>query len=218
MMPRWAPPALAAIGILLAGLGYFVIAQPVKVLPRLALAPGFGLVDGQGARVSSDDLRGSIVVFTFAPSRCGSDCEPLHRTMAGLSDQLDRIDTGGVPVRLVLVDLDGAHDRSELPNVPDSNIPDRWSVLTGDSATVRQVVGGGFEVFYERRADGTVRFDPAVVIVDGWGLTRVRHRIGVPPADVVADQLRLLGSEIRASTGVARFAYEAAHLFSCYAP
>jgi len=217
MIPRWAASALGAIGILLAGLGYFVIVQPVKVLPRLALAPGFGLVDQHGERVSSDDLRGAIVVFTFAPSNCGSDCAALHRTMVGLSAQLGEIDTGGVPVRLVQIDLDTPADPSALQARPNRKMPQDWSVLTGDSATVRQVVGSGFEVFFERRADGTVRFDPAFVIVDGWGLTRARHRIGVPSAGVVADQLRLLGSEIRASTGVARFAYEAAHLFSCYA-
>jgi protein SCO1 len=79
------------------------------------------------------------------------------------------------------------------------------------------VAGGGFEVYYEPDDEGGVRFEPAFHIVDGWGITRARHRAVVPDVDVLLAQLRLLGAEVRASTGVARLAYEAAHLFSCYA-
>jgi protein SCO1 len=92
-----------------------------------------------------------------------------------------------------------------------------WRFASGEARLVKQVVGGGFEVFYEPRGDGTVRFDPVFVLVDGWGITRAQHRVGIPDAELLADQIRLLGNEIRASTGVARYAYEAAHLFSCYA-
>jgi protein SCO1 len=214
------PAALAGVAALLLGLAYFVIAQPVKVLPRMSLAPGFALLDQRGERLTSDDLRGSIVVFTFAPGTCGAECAAIHGAMADLARELDDLDTGGVPVRLVTISLDPARDTPAALAGSAAALGadgERWSLVTGEPSVVRQVVGEGFGVFYAEREDGSVRFDPAFVIVDGWGLTRATHRIGVPSAAALGAQLRVLGAEIRASTGVARYAYEAAHLFSCYA-
>jgi protein SCO1 len=212
--------AVLGLMALLVAVAFFAIAQPVRVLPRMALAPGYTLLDQQGARLTSEDLRGAIVLYTFASSGCGEACEAVHRTMREVRDRLREIDTGGVPVRLVTVTLDPAHDTP-------ATLADRaaalgvdgevWRYATGDGATIKQVVGGGFEVFYQPRPEGGVRFDPTFVLVDGWGIMRARHRVGMPAAETLADQIRLLGSEIRASTGVARYAYEAAHLFSCYA-
>jgi protein SCO1 len=220
-MTRWLIGATGTLVALLVGLAFFALAQPVRVLPRMALAPGYALVDQDGSRLTSEDLRGFVVVYTFAYSGCGERCEPIDRTMRELRDRLDEVDSGGVPVRLVTVSVDPEHDTpSRLREAAAARGADGevWRFLTGDAAQVKQVVGGGFEVFYEPRAGGGVRFDPAFVVVDGWGLTRARHRVGIPDADHLADQIRLLGNEIRASTGVARYAYEAAHLFSCYAP
>jgi protein SCO1 len=199
---------------------FFAIAQPVRVLPRMALAPGYALVDQNGERLTSEDLRGNIVVYTFLHAGCGDACAEMNRTMRELAEQVGDLDTGGVPLRLVTISVDPEHDtpdhlRSAAPALGADG--ERWRFVTGDAATVKQVIGGGFGVFYEARPEGGVRFDPAFVLVDGWGITRANNRVGIPGAEVLAGQIRLLANEIRASTGVARYAYEAAHLFSCYA-
>ncbi len=212
--------SLLAMGALLVGVSFFAIAQPLTVLPRMALAPGFVLTDQHGERLTNEDLRGKLVVYTLAYTGCGEACAPINRTMAELAARLDEVDTGGAPVRLVTISVDPERDtpaalRSAAEGLgADGQV---WRLASGDPAMVRQVVGGGFEVFYEARDDGTIRFDPAFVVVDGWGITRARNRVGLPDVELLLDQLRLLGNEVRASTGVARFAYEAAHLFSCYA-
>jgi protein SCO1 len=202
------------------GVAFFAIAQPVKVLPRMALAPGYSLTDQNGQRFTSEDVRGSLVLYTFAYTGCGEACAAVHRTMRELAGHVDELDAGGVPVRLVTVSIDPERDtpaalRTAAPALGADGV--LWRFATGDAALVKQVVGAGFGVYFEPTADGPVRFDPVFVLVDGWGITRAVHRIGVPDAEVLASQIRRLGDEIRASTGVARYAYEAAHLFSCYA-
>jgi protein SCO1 len=212
----------ATLGLMaiLVAVAFFAIAQPVRVLPRMALAPGYALVDQNGERLTSEDMRGSIVVYTFLHVGCGDACAQMNRTMQELARRADELDTGGVPLRLVTISVDPEHDtpdrlRSAAPALGADG--EQWRFVTGDAATVKQVVGGGFGVFYEPRPEGGVRFDPAFVLVDGWGITRASNRVGIADAATLADQIRLLGNEIRASTGVARYAYEAAHLFSCYA-
>jgi protein SCO1 len=210
---------LALMGVLV-GVAFFAIAQPVQVLPRMALAPGYALVDQNGQRLTNEDLRGSIVLYTFAYTGCGEPCATIERTMREVAARLDEVDTGGAPVRLITISVDPERDTPETLRAAAPALGSdgsTWRLVSGESRVVKQVVGGGFGVFYEPRPDGAVRFDPAFVLVDGWGITRARNRIGVPEPDMLLDQIRLLGNEIRASTGVARYAYEAAHLFSCYA-
>jgi protein SCO1 len=212
--------SVLALMAVFVGIAFFAIAQPVKVLPRMKLAPGYSLTDQNGARLTNEDLRGSIVLYTFAYAGCGERCAEVHRTMRDLAGQLDEIDSGGAPVHLVTVSIDPERD---TPSALAATAPalgadgDAWRFVSGDPALVKQVVGGGFGVFYQAQDDGSVRFDPVFVLVDGWGIMRAQNRIGVAGADLLADQIRVLGNEIRASTGTSRFAYEAAHLFSCYA-
>jgi protein SCO1 len=212
--------AILGLMAIFVALAFFAIAQPVRVLPRMALAPGYALVDQNGERLTSEDLRGSIVVYSFAYAGCGDACAAMNRTLQDLARQADELDTGGVPLRLVTISIDPDHDTPDhlRTAAPALGADGRtWRFATADAAVVKQVVGAGFGVFYEPRPEGGVRFDPAFVLVDGWGITRASNRVGIPDAATLADQIRLLGNEIRASTGVARYAYEAAHLFSCYA-
>jgi protein SCO1 len=219
-MKWWVGLGLAGMAVL-TGTAFFAIAQPVQVLPRMALAPGFALVDQAGDRLTSEDLRGALVVYTLSYADCGDRCAGIDATMRFLAERLDEVDTGGVPVRLVTLTVDPEHDSPDrlaavaLERGADGDV---WRWVGGDPAAMKQVVGGGFEIFYAPDPEaGGVRFDPAFILVDGWGITRARNRSGVPDVDQLLDQLRLLGNEVRASTGVARLAYEAAHLFSCYA-
>ena len=81
---------------------------------------------------------------------------------------------------------------------------------------LKNVIGGGFEVYYEALDDGTFRHDLAFVLVDGLGIVRSSYRVGVPDVDRVLGDIRLILQEARAATGLSRLAYEAAHLLACY--
>ena len=52
----------------------FATFQPIKVLPRIRLAPGFVLVDQHGDTFTSEDLRGSVTLYTFTYGGCEAPC------------------------------------------------------------------------------------------------------------------------------------------------
>src|SRR5215217_7443517 len=69
------------LGLLLLGILAFATLQPFQVLPRIGLSPGFALVDQDGQRLTSEDLRGRIVLYNFTYSGCRAPCPPMHEAM-----------------------------------------------------------------------------------------------------------------------------------------
>ena len=60
--------AAASEGLLLVfGAMWFKIFEPIQLLPRIRLAPGFSQTDQSGAQVTSEDLRGSVVLQVADP-------------------------------------------------------------------------------------------------------------------------------------------------------
>ena len=189
------------------------------VLPRLDFAPGWSLTDAAGDRLTSEDLRGAVVLYTFTYTRAQDDRQYTMDVMRAVQERLRREDTGDVRVRLVTISFDAAHDtpavlrRAAGAAGADST---RWRFATGDAATIRTVVRDGFGIYYEHRPDGHFAFDPVFVLVDGWGIVRARYRFGRPAPDDLLRDIRSVVREVQAAEGPARYAYEAAHLFSCY--
>ncbi|HFQ95179.1 MAG TPA: hypothetical protein ENK30_01275, partial [Anaerolineae bacterium] len=48
----------------------FVIFQPIKVLPRVRLAPGYILTDQDGNQVNNEQFRGKLTLYNFTYTRC----------------------------------------------------------------------------------------------------------------------------------------------------
>lgn len=199
--------------------GYAALLR-LNVLPRLAFAPGWSLVDDAGGRVTSEDLRGTITLYTFDYA---SNQDPRRRTYEVMRAVLDRLsdqELGQVPVRLVTLSVDPRRDTPDaLRNLRRDLHADssRWILATGDSTALRTAVNYGFGVYYEPTEGGRVSFDPTFLIVDGLGIERARYRFGLPDADDIVRDLMSVVREAQAETGSTRLAYEAAHLFSCYA-
>ncbi len=219
-IPPWLKRGLYAVfaGVVLLVLG-FNIFRPIKVLPRITLAPGLALRDQDGARLTNEDLRGRIVLYNFAYAQCGAACVPMHDPMRAIQTQLSTIDTAGVAVSLVTISFDPARDTPDALRAYAKQIgadAQVWRVATGDAAALKYALGDTFNVYYEAKPDGTFAFDPMYVLVDGWGVIRAYYKTTPPRVDILARDLRLLGEEIKNSTGAARLAYEAAHLFLCY--
>jgi protein SCO1/2 len=196
----------------------FAIFQPIQVLPRIALAPGFSFTDQNGARLTSDDLRGKLVYYTFMYTGCDANCA---QTVQGLKAIQQAVDEAGssVPVEFVAISFDPQRDTPERLSqfaTEHGLAGERWHFVTGDPAQLKNVIGAGFGAYYDQTDDGAFRFDPMYVLVDGWGIQRAFYRTPMPdPARIVRD-INFITKELENSEGLNRLAYEAAHLFLCY--
>jgi len=179
-----------------------------RVLPRLRVAPGFGLQDPSGRLVSSDSLRGQILVVTFGSAECGADCASRSQLLAKAAAGTET--TGRM--ELIWIASESA-SREQLAALSETLAAhgQPWVVLGSSDQRDLDLALSGFRV--PRRPDGTV--DPIIVVVDPLGIVRAEYRIEPSPT-VLARDLEALEREIRESRGVRRYLYEAAHLFRCY--
>ncbi|MCS7039783.1 MAG: SCO family protein [Anaerolineae bacterium] len=221
---RWQGVLLALLAVVLAALLVFVIVQPIKVLPRIRLAPGFALRTADGSLLTNESLRGRFVLYSFTYVGCQAHtCPETDAIMRAVQSHLRQGRIGEVPVSLVTIVLDPENATAAALQAYAGRVgadPAIWHFVTGDPTTLKTVVGAGFEVFYEAQADGSYVFSPAMFLVDGWGIVRAAYRpvIHPPSADRILQHLNVLEREVRNSRGIARLGYEAAHLFLCYAP
>jgi protein SCO1/2 len=106
---------------------------------------------------------------------------------------------------------------------PSQNNPITWDFVTGDPLRTKYVVGGGFGLYYKKEtlpegneADYQINFEPRFVLVDGWGIIRAVYRTDTLDIERVIRDIGFIAREVRHSQGIARIAYEGAHLFQCY--
>lgn len=210
------PGALLVVAVMA-----FAIFEPIQVLPRIGLGPGYSLTDQSADPFTSEDVRGDVVVYSFGYAGCGEACASMEGTTREVRDRLDEVDLGDIDVRFVTLTFDPQNDTPDVI----SGVAERagadgtvWRYATGDPDHVENVVRSGFKAWYSQEDDGSFSFDPMLVLVDGWGVVRGEYRYQTisSDADKIIRHLEILGEEIRNSTGAASFAYEAAHLFLCY--
>jgi len=198
--------------------GKFVVFQPITVLPRVALAPGFALVDQNNNQLTNEDMRGRITLYSFTYRHCDGDCVSSTPLMEEVYAQLSQMDTGDIPVELVTIFIDPEDTPDRLLTLSQSLGADSslWHFLTGTEDRVRWVIGGGFSTFYKELDDGSYQLAPDMMLVDGAGILRAEYRRGLPAFNIVMRDIGLLVDEAHNSDGVNKYAYEAAHLFLCY--
>lgn len=209
----------AGVLVLAGGPALFTLLQPVQVLPRVGLAPGYRMVDQTGGRLTSDDVRGGITVYGIGYGGCGEACDAVWSRMRDLYDRLDEVEADPLPVHLVSISVDPERDDPAAwagTMAPDAD-PEVWRFATADTAHLRDVVGTGFETWHTREADGSIDLRPSLVLVDQLGVKRAVFRYQIPETDRLVLHVREMAKEARA-TGAAHLAYEAAHLFACYTP
>ncbi len=213
--------SVVPVALIIAAAIAFALFEPIQVLPRIRLAPGYLLTDQNAQTITSEDLRGDIVLYNFGYSGCGDDCASMNDTMVEVQRRLGEVDAGDTDIRFVTVSFDADTDTPEvLHDYAESLGADleQWSFVSGDPVHLQNVVKAGFEAYYDERDDGTFVFDPVFVLVDGWGVIRgeYRYQTSASDADKIVHHLDILGEEIRNSRGAASLAYEAAHFFLCY--
>ncbi len=201
----------------------FKVFQPVQVLPRVRLGPGFILVDQNGQQLTNEDLRGKVVLYAFLYTRCPGDCYGIVPTLQRAQAEGPAI-MGDIPFRIVAISLDPAHDTPEVLRAYARQVgadPAVWTFATHpDPKRLKLIVGAGFGEYYEPQPDGSVRFDPRYILIDGWGIVRGEYKYETLASteERILRHLGVLAEEIRNSQGSAKLAYEAAHFFLCYAP
>lgn len=211
---------LLAVGVIVVlGVLAFAVLEPIQVLPRVRVAPGFTFVDQAGQPLTSEDGRGAVTLYTFAPVACGDQCDEVAATMQEVGSRVgESVDLGDVEFRMVTIALD-SDDPVKLARAASASGADgqTWVWAGGGETEVRDVVGGGFHVYFDITSSGT-EFDPVFVIVDGAGLIRGEYRYATlaSDADRLTRHISLLGDELRNSKGAASLAYEAAHILLCY--
>ncbi len=219
----WHRLILAILILLLAGLLAFVIFQPIKVLPRIRLAPGFALTAQDGRQISNEDLRGQFVLYNFTYTHCqAAGCPETDQVAREVYQHLGEAKTDNIPVTLVTISFDPARDTPDALHAYAQSLgadPARWHFVTGDAGRIKAIIGSGFEVYYEAQPDGSFKFSPSMILVDGWGIIRAIYRPATNPPDAsrILKHFDVLAQEVRNSKGVAKLGYEAAHLFLCYA-
>ena len=219
----WWTLLIALLMLMMAGVIAFIIFQPIQVLPRIRLAPGFTLIDQNGQRLTNEDLRGHYVLYNFTYTDCHAPtCPQLDLLMKEVQTRLDEAQTDDTPVTLVTIAFDADEATPQkLQAYAESLGADtsNWHFVSGNPERMKDIVGGGFEVYYEKQDDGSYKFTPTIILVDGWGIVRAVYnaRAYQPDADRIIRHLGILAKELRESKGVAKVGYEAAHLFLCYA-
>lgn len=227
-MPRWFKFLITGTLIIAAGIIYFAVAQPIKVLPRMDPVPFVTLVDSHGLSFFPPDRSERMVIYTFGATRDPSTPERIRHLFTNLSKAL-----AGQPELLekvegVFITLDPAHDTprrlqewSESLQL-DSTIP--VTFVTGSEMSVKLAVGTGFGIYYDTLPSATqadeqtspVQYDPVTLLVDPSGIVRARYQNPEPPIRTLVRDLGLIAQEVDA-TGATRWLYAGAHLFMCYA-
>ncbi|MEZ5377687.1 MAG: SCO family protein [Acidimicrobiales bacterium] len=207
--------------LIIAGAMAFAIFQPITVLPRMRLAPGFGVTDQSGQLFTSETTRGTVTLYSFSSLDCDDRCLELADTLSDVEERiaadpnLDEVD-----VRLVTIALDADATPEQLRSAADASGADgeTWRWVGGSETQIENLVGVGFKRYFEYQSDGSIAYDGGFVIVDGWGVVRgdYKYQTLSDDADKLARHLGLLGAEIRYASGAGALAYEAAHLFLCY--
>jgi Uncharacterized protein SCO1/SenC/PrrC, involved in biogenesis of respiratory and photosynthetic systems, COG1999 len=214
---------IALISTLLVGLLttmlWFVIARPVKVLPRGEQFPPFALTDQRGSRLLDSDLRGRMVFVSLMHRRCGEDCAEQTRRLLELRKVLQSSGRLGSEVIFLTITLDPVHDTPADLSALAGELgvdPQSWRFVTGDPHEIKMIVGGGLGVYYtEPDENGKLYAERRTFLIDPSGVIRTSYPAEGPPLEIALRDIDLIAREM-SSWGAMRFVYEASHLFVCY--
>lgn len=209
---RWLIRALVVLLILGAGI---LVAGPVQVLPRQGIGPGFALETSEGQTLTSDSLRGQIVLFALSQVGCDESCASAPTLLSEIEAWVAEQDQT-TPITIVSIMSNDDRPYSTLANEsvvePGST---RTILATGESERVERLLTSGFGLESAPVDEAVSDQQLAFTLVDPLGVIRAEYHGATPPVDLLTHDLRTLTEEIAHSTGAMRYLYEATHLFSC---
>ena len=138
-----------AIGVILITAARLLWPEKSPVPPSLIDLPRWELTTQDGETFGSEDLNGTVYIASFFFTRCKTICPALTRSMRTLQDSLEEEGIDLDKVKLVSISVDPDHDSpeklKEFAGVHGVD-PARWTLLTGDRATIQTLLEKGFMV------------------------------------------------------------------------
>ena len=136
------------LGLLMVSAFAFKIFQPIQVLPRMQLSPAFDLTDQSNERLTSEDLRGQFVLYTFTYTNCPAPCFNTNETIQEVQSRLNEVQLDGIDVSFVTISIDPERDTPEVLNSYAKNIgadTNNWKfATTTNKALLKTIIGSGF--------------------------------------------------------------------------
>ena len=152
---KWLPGlrALAVAAVLalplLAAFGYWGLGQAGERLPVYWDAPAFTLTDQLERPVSSDELRGKVVVANFIYTSCRDICPLLSFKMQQLQERLRQENWLGGQVQLLSFTVDPDRDTpAVLKEYAERHKadPQAWRFLSGPKEQLLPLITDGFKL------------------------------------------------------------------------
>ncbi|MEK6221797.1 MAG: SCO family protein [Chloroflexota bacterium] len=151
----------------------FIGEEAVPPIPM----PVFDLINYDGKRIANKDLKGRLVLMTFAYTSCPDTCPIIFGRFLELQKELG--DAIGSQVELVFLTVDPEVDTQERLAAHVNAMNGKWYYLTEDLA-VMQKAWEDLGVYVEKE-DPIVNHSNLTYLIDDQGLIRVQY-IGMPPA------------------------------------
>jgi protein SCO1/2 len=164
-------------------------------LPSPFPAPRFDLLSHTGARVSSRDFPGKVLVVFFGYTSCPDVC-PL--TLSKLARALEEMAENAVRVQIIMVTVDPRRDTPRRLREYLGNFDPSFLGLTGTEAEIREVADGFGASFAPAPAEGaeyTVDHSARTFVVDSQGYVPLTFPATASAEEVARDLNRLLGRE-----------------------
>jgi protein SCO1/2 len=197
-------PALALILLVpTLGVGTHVTTLPVaEVSSRLAViqrAPEFTLTTQSGDKLSSDSLKGKILLVSFIFTTCNGTCPATTHRMSQIQDELKaRGLFNNNHVRLLSISLDPTRDTPEVlkgyMKLYDAD-PDHWSFLTGPADQVAGIVKS-WGMWAKPAANGQLDHPSRIFLVDRQSRIREIYNLNFLKPKWVAQDVEMLLREI----------------------
>jgi len=221
ILPKWLKAAGVGFLLIVIGAVAFAVFEPIQVLPRLRLAPGYSLVGQDGTSINSEQSRGALTLYSFASTDCDEQCDEMYATMAEVSRRVpNEVDLADTEFRQITIALNPEPTPEQLVSAATGAGADgqQWQWASGDQQDLANVVRSGFGVYFDAEAGQAVDFDSRFILVDGAGVVRgdYRYQTIANDADKLLRHINILAEEVRNAHGATAVAYEAAHLFLCY--
>ncbi|MGH6990329.1 MAG: SCO family protein [Stellaceae bacterium] len=172
--PVWS--GVAVLCLIVGGVAGWFLGQggaPASAAPAVMFkAPRYrGLVNQNGANISSREFHGKVQVVTFLFPYCNTFCPIIAAHLVGFENMLARTDLAN-RVEVVAFNVDPADTgpkqmRAFLRQYGWNPSDPHWQYLTGRPAEIRKIVTGGFHVSYEKVIDsgsGSDQASPALAV------------------------------------------------------
>lgn len=165
-------------------------------LVRTTQAPDFELVDQDGRRLSSSELRGKVVLLDFVFTLCPGPCPILTARQVDVQRAIP--DELRERVHFVSISLDPENDTPEAMRAygeAHGASFDNWSFVGGQPGTVDAVVRS-YAVGKTRNAEGEIEHLVIAFLIDGRGRILRRYMgLGIEADEIAGDLVAAAKSE-----------------------